>query len=358
MQYHVNYVSVQNSMPGIGIWNTPDDASVLVVSLSVKNISKDPQKEKMGFSLEDSLERRFTGIYTADRGDSLGVIQPGLSGKTSRYAIFTIPFEPDLEYKILTKDLVINLGKGASFQIDTESATKLAINTDDIGNCDLLDDNTQCISSYAKKSEDPKQCLNAADFTLCIKELFPQFGVSVCDSFQSGTMKSCKSNYVIFQDEKFRQGLSVPNYAKCRTPFDTQPGSSYCYLKGINQDLLTAKELFTLKSEDELVACKHLWRNGPDGKFWCTAAEAVYTKNVALCDNSGIAKIDCYYALALHDDSFTTENCDKLEKNVANTCYAYVAARTGDASKCKTIDPGWCDEIINRFKGWENMHGY
>jgi hypothetical protein len=115
MGYTVTSVTVTNSLPVVGIYAGSGE-KVVYANYKVKNLSNDPKKEQQGFSLKDSSGKKFKGYFMADKGDSVfGTIQPGMSGKTLRYAVFVIPFEPELEYKLIGGNIIINLGKGNSF---------------------------------------------------------------------------------------------------------------------------------------------------------------------------------------------------------------------------------------------------
>jgi hypothetical protein len=118
MGYTVTSVTVTNSLPVVGIYAGSGE-KVVYANYKVKNLSNDPKKEQQGFSLKDSSGKKFKGYYMADKGDSVfGTIQPGMSGKTLRYAVFVIPFDPELEYKLIGGNIIINLGKGYSFNFN------------------------------------------------------------------------------------------------------------------------------------------------------------------------------------------------------------------------------------------------
>jgi hypothetical protein len=116
MGYTVTSVTVTNSLPALGL-NAGSGEKVVYAKYKVKNLSNDPKKEQQGFSLKDSSGKRFTGYYVAEAfGDSVfDKIQPGMSGKSLRMAVFLIPFDPELEYKLTGGNIIINLGKGNSF---------------------------------------------------------------------------------------------------------------------------------------------------------------------------------------------------------------------------------------------------
>jgi len=177
---------------------------------------------------------------------------------------------------------------------------------------------------------------------------------------------NCKSDYIIKQNLKYYKKIStVPGYELCwGSDTDTAPGHWACYVERINMGLLPPDELFSLRDNDgDLVACKNILalKHSYKDKWqqYCTATKAVYTNNLALCDQAGVAKISCYESLVLRDSSISLQFCDALEEEDASSrCYSMVAARTNDKSICdlakknypKQIDQ--CTGKVNEYKRW------
>lgn len=128
MSYTVIVARVWNTFTGLNLY-TNDDSQLVVINIKVKNVSNDPRSELRGFSLMDSMDRRYTGYYSALAfGDNIGRIQPGLEAKSKRVSVFEIPFDLQLEYYlILDDDNVVNLGRGNTFDIHDEVKHELGL---------------------------------------------------------------------------------------------------------------------------------------------------------------------------------------------------------------------------------------
>ena len=99
----------------------------------------------------------------------------------------------------------------------------------------------------------------------------------------------------------------------------------------------------------------------------CIAAKAVYLKDESLCDEMDEGEQFCYQALALHDNSFTVDDCLKQE-DFRHFCIVNVAARTNDPSLCQVAydisaeKPGeglqkpFCEDKVRSYTEWkENL---
>lgn len=127
MSYTVTGVGVTNAMPGINLW-TDKSSQILFAAVEIENISKDPKNEFTNFSLTDAKDRRYTGYYAGSQfGDNPGIIQPGLKSKSPRYAMFEIPFDPDMLYYLVAGDSIITLGVGNTFNIDEQVKEEIGI---------------------------------------------------------------------------------------------------------------------------------------------------------------------------------------------------------------------------------------
>ncbi|MGI0021691.1 MAG: hypothetical protein ACRD9Q_02405 [Nitrososphaeraceae archaeon] len=235
--------------------------------------------------------------------------------------------------------------------------------------CNLLADNYDCILNYVTGFNEPNVCKLAADRARCVKDAIEKTGPSFCNLLDEGEAKSCKKYHIIKMSGGNEGGVISGDYAACMfpPPFYSTVGAAVCYLKNLNQDMLSAEELFSLKSDGVLVACKNIKVSATNEQVnddYCLAAKAVYTKDVSLCDKVGVARDECYYTLAVYDNSFAVQTCDSIEnENQLIYCYKLVAARTQDPSICEAkfplVDENGrnyprenCDAIINGYKIW------
>ena len=119
LTYDVTDVSVSDSWPTIGL-SEETQGEYMLVAMYVKNLSKEPRSEltESDFTLEDSEDRKFRVIQSTSLtfGESWSTLQPGLGGY--RGVVFQIPFNSELEYKLLIEDnKSVQLGMGKDLNI-------------------------------------------------------------------------------------------------------------------------------------------------------------------------------------------------------------------------------------------------
>lgn len=228
---------------------------------------------------------------------------------------------------------------------------------DDVKACDTLEDNTNCVIYFAAKNNDPKICESATNVESCAISVAYDLDMPIaCDILSDNRSQQCKNdymqrkkesgiNYIITEDEKHWKKISgAEDYGECRSMYDSESGSSYCYWQSINPGYLSASDFFAVKINGEELACRHLSYQKSDQREiadFCNAAKAVYVKDISMCDSTGMATKDCYYGQALHNDEFTITQCDLakdegiFDENEVKHCSLLVAARTGDYSACE-----------------------
>ncbi len=119
LSYNITNASVSDSLPAANLWEEPQE-DYMLITMFVENLSKEPKSElkKSDFTLVDSEDRKFVAIKSLSLffGESWGTLQPGLGGY--RGVVFQIPFDGELEYKLLVGgNKIAQLGMGKDLNI-------------------------------------------------------------------------------------------------------------------------------------------------------------------------------------------------------------------------------------------------
>lgn len=192
----------------------------------------------------------------------------------------------------------------------TKTATKIALQNHDASPCDLLDDNTGCVSKYVREFLEPKTCQQAKN------------------------EKSCFAGYAWgITNEPVQREI----YKKC---MDMPLGAfvikqNACKLEAISLHEFSSTELINWKFNGDMVVCSafEFPPSIDNHQQYCLGSIGVYNKDLDVCDQSGTARAECYGFVAMTDDLVNLTTCDRLDSGVS-FCYMGVAYRLNDISIC------------------------
>jgi len=245
-----------------------------------------------------------------------------------------------------------------------DCVTTFAIDSQDSTACNSLIDNTSCITSYSLEFKEPNTCFQAIDSQICLEGLVTKIGATVCNLMSSEKIEDCKIKYL---SSPIRSDDYDSEYSECVKGLSMVIIKSGCRLKSLNFDGITTAELLNLESNGKIAACKNLKfthtypeENSMD---YCIAAYGAALNDLSMCDSAGVAKTDCYRAVAWTDSSMTLKSCERLEEErpIAK-CYPFVVGRTMDRSICESglfPDTNFfnnCNLLIDKWLAWEKTH--
>jgi len=230
--------------------------------------------------------------------------------------------------------------------------TRLAILAQDANVCDSLENNTQCIVSYVQEFETPETCKKADDLEECFKVVSITFGPEVCKSIgnQDGIL-SCVEYYFSSPDVLVLVEYLDNNqsYQQCLDGSRGLVKMIACGLKTLPISGLSTTDLITWKSDNNLLVCSPFqFPSSLNQHDYCLASLGVFTKDLSICDQAGIARAECYGFMADTEDFVTLSTCDKLETGVT-FCYMHVAYRLNDISICDKAESNKenCIRLVN-----------
>lgn len=340
ISYEIFYISVQSM----------SDAEFMRVAINVENESNEPQPElqKDDFSLSDSKGRLYTPQYYS--GVSLRDIQPGLGGQ--RALDFLLQFDKDLDYYLKVGDKTIHLGKGSDFDIDVELATKIAFQSEDVTDCNMLRDNTECVAKYAQKFNQSDVCQSATKILDCFNMASLGLGPENCKFLNDKEIIQCAENYFKIIGHRTPEYRNSPAYKDCVGEVSFLVKDNGCLLQILDIDSLSKSDLLGWQVDGKPVVCLTIPGIHPSeeiGKQYCIAAIGTYLKDLSVCDQAGVARAECYGAIAHTEDFVTLETCNVLETD-SSFCYMHVAYRLNDMNICEKLDENKqnCINLVNR----------
>lgn len=238
---------------------------------------------------------------------------------------------------------------------DEDCTTTLALANNDISACNALTNNNYCVSSYAIKFNEPKDCTVATDSLACFKTVSLSLGSHVCTF--TGNEKDrleCGESYIA-------NARLVDHYSSDRIRnvcLSTFPMSSHvvlqntCKIEQLNLEDISKTDLLGWKTGNELTICSRLdlnavWEKKDD---YCLSSVGVYLKDLSICDQAGDARAECYGFIALTEDFVDLDTCDRLDEG-RSFCYMHVAYRLDDISICDIADSNKenCIRLVNSW---------
>jgi len=98
-------------------------------------------------------------------------------------------------HKSKLKDTTVNLGDIKDFRYNYDAVLDIALYSNDVEKCNLMEEAYLCYGGYASKTKDPEVCFQSPDQYYCLRTLFKKMGIDVCDDLSGEKFDVCQASY-------------------------------------------------------------------------------------------------------------------------------------------------------------------